>query len=184
VEKSTTITRIRTHKNEFVSLPNQSMLNATIINYNYSAEASDGLVLHTDITMTYAVHWTTMYNILLTAARKTVYVLEKPEPYILQKAPEDNYARYELNIYIKEVAKIPAIFSDLHNHLQDEFRAAGIDMTAPFFHISATASEQLPPVELKFPYFPPLPPPLNVLQNATQHTSPDTTDKTHHAKRR
>ncbi|MDR3303590.1 MAG: mechanosensitive ion channel family protein [Treponema sp.] len=158
VEKATTITRIRTHKNEFLSLPNQAILSATITNYNYAADHSDGLILHTDITMTYSVHWTTMYNILLTAARKTVYVLDKPEPYILQKPPEDNYARYELNIYVKEVAKIPAIFSDLHNHLQDEFRAAGVDLTAPFFHISTEATPQMPPVELKFPYFPVLPP--------------------------
>jgi small-conductance mechanosensitive channel len=124
-----------------------------------------------------------MYNILLSAAKKTVYVLEKPAPYVLQKAPEDNYARYELNIYIKEVSKIPAIFSDLHIHLQDEFRAAGIDMTAPFFHISATASEQLPPVELKFPYFPPLPPPF-AAQNPPIQTSPDSTNKARRAHRK
>jgi small-conductance mechanosensitive channel len=154
VEKSAAVTRIRTHKNEFISFPNQSLLNATITNYNFSAEQSDGLILHTDITMTYAVHWTTMYNILLSAARKTVYVLEKPAPYVLQKPPEDNYARYELNIYVKEVSKVPAIFSDLHNHLQDEFRAAGIDMTAPFFYVSATPSEQRPTDELQYPYFP------------------------------
>jgi small-conductance mechanosensitive channel len=157
VEKSATVTRIRTHKNEFITFPNQSVLNATITNYNFSVEQSDGLILHTDITMTYAVHWTTMYNILLSAARKTVYVLEKPSPYVLQKAPEDNYARYELNIYIKEVNKVPAIFSDLHNHLQDEFRAAGIDMTAPFFYVSATPSEQRPADDLQYPYFPPKP---------------------------
>ena len=157
VKKSATVTHIRTHKNEFITFPNQSVLNATITNYNYSAELSDGLILHTDITMTYAIHWTTIYNILLSAARKTVYVLEKPAPYVLQKAPEDNYARYELNIYIKEVSKVPAIFSDLHNHLQDEFRAAGIDMTAPFFYISAAPSEQRPVDELQYPYFPPKP---------------------------
>jgi small-conductance mechanosensitive channel len=157
VEKSATVTRIRTHKNEFITFPNQSILNATITNYNFSAEQSDGLIIHTDITMTYAVHWTTMYNILLSAAKKTVYVLEKPAPYVFQKPPEDNYARYELNVYVKEVSKVPAIFSDLHNHLQDEFRAAGIDMTAPFFYTSAAPSEQKPPDELQYPYFPPKP---------------------------
>ncbi|MDR2537156.1 MAG: mechanosensitive ion channel family protein [Treponema sp.] len=154
VEKSAAVTRIRTTKNEFISFPNQSILNATITNYNFSVEQSDGLILHTDVTMTYAVHWTTMYNILLSAARKTVYVLEQPAPYVFQKAPEDNYARYELNVYIKEVSKISVIFSDLHNHLQDEFRAANIDMTAPFFYTSAMPSEQRPAEELRYSPFP------------------------------
>jgi small-conductance mechanosensitive channel len=154
VEKSAAVTRIRTPKNEFITFPNQSILNAAITNYNFSVEQSPGLILHTDVTMTYAVHWTTIYNILLSAARKTVYALETPAPYVLQKAPEDNYARYELNIYIKEVSKISAIRSDLHNHLQDEFRAAGIDMTAPFFYTSTSPSEQWPPDELQYPYFP------------------------------
>jgi small-conductance mechanosensitive channel len=157
VEKSATVTRIRTHKNEFITIPNQSVLNATVTNYNFSVEQSDGLILHTDITMTYAIHWTTVYNILLSAAQKTLYVLETPAPYVLQKEPEDNYARYELNMYIKEVSKTSMIFSDLYNHLQDEFRVAGIDMTSPFFYISTTPTEQKPADELQYPYFPPKP---------------------------
>jgi small-conductance mechanosensitive channel len=145
VEKAATVTRLRTHKNEFVTFPNQAILGALITNYNFSAELSEGLILHTDVTMNYAVPWSTMYDILLGAAKKTPYVLDKPAPYVLQTGLEDYYARYELNIYVKEVSKAPLIFSELHKNLQDGFRAANIDLTAPKFEIRAPMPEQMEP---------------------------------------
>jgi small-conductance mechanosensitive channel len=150
-EKSAVVTRLRTHKNEFITFPNQSILNAAITNYNFSVEQSEGLIVHTDVTMSYAVHWTTVYNILLAAARQTEYVLEKPAPYVSQKALEDNYARYELNVYVKEVAKVPSILSELHKHLQDEFREAGLDMTSPIFYVEGSPEQVRPAESLRPP---------------------------------
>ncbi|MDR3170043.1 MAG: mechanosensitive ion channel family protein [Treponema sp.] len=135
VEKSATVTRIRTHKNEFVTFPNQTILNASITNYNFSTEMAEGLILHTDVTMEFFVPWTQMHEVMLAAAKKTIYVEETPAPYILQTALDDYYARYELNVYVKEVAKVPAILSDLHKNLQDGFKAAGLDLTSPSYNV-------------------------------------------------
>jgi small-conductance mechanosensitive channel len=94
-----------------------------------------------------------MYEILLAAAKKTPYVEEAPAPYVLQTALEDNYARYELNVYVRNMAMIPRIFSELHKNLQDGFWAAGMDMTAPSFQI------RMPPPDFPWDKSQPVPTP-------------------------
>jgi small-conductance mechanosensitive channel len=136
VEKTLTVIRIKTHKNEYVTFPNMMILNSSIINYNTSSdEDEEGLILHADVTMGYAVPWTTVHEILITAALKTTHVLEKPQPFVLQTALDDFYAKYQINAYIKQVNLAPAIYSELYQNLQDGFNAAGIDLTAPTYQI-------------------------------------------------
>ncbi|MHB9291163.1 hypothetical protein Holit_00235 [Hollandina sp. SP2] len=136
VEKSATVTRLRTHKNEFVTFPNMMLLTSSITNYNFSAaEKEDGLILHANVTVGYGVPWPKVHEILLGAAAKTDYVLKHPKPYVLQTALNDFYACYEINIYVKAVDKVPRIYSHLYENLQDAFKAANIDMTAPSYHI-------------------------------------------------
>jgi small-conductance mechanosensitive channel len=146
VEKTATVTRIRTHKNEFVTFPNMMVLTSSITNYHFSAaEKEDGLILHADITMGYGVPWTTVHQILLAAAAKTTYVLEKPKPYVLQTALNDYYACYEINVYTKTVDKVPRIYSELYQNLQDGFKAAHIDLTAPSYTIRLPADSEVMP---------------------------------------
>jgi small-conductance mechanosensitive channel len=136
VEKSPIVTRIKTHKNEYVTFPNMMVLNSSIINYNTSSdEDEEGLVLHADVTMGYAVPWTKVHEILIAAALKTDHVLKKPKPFVLQTALDDYYAKYQINLYVKEVNRTPAIYSALYQHLQDGFKEAGIDLTAPSYQV-------------------------------------------------
>jgi small-conductance mechanosensitive channel len=136
VEKSMTVIRIRTHKNEFVTFPNTMVLNSSIVNYNTSAnEKEEGLILHADVTMGYAVPWPQVHEILLAAARKTALTEINPGPYVLQTALDDFYARYQINVYTKAVEKAPRIYSELYQNLQDGFKEAGISMTAPAYQI-------------------------------------------------
>lgn len=141
VEKSATVTRLRTHKNEFVTFPNMMLLTSSITNYNFSAaEKEEGLILHANVTMGYGVPWPKVHEILLTAAAKTDYVLKKPKPYVLQTALNDFYACYEINIYVKAVDKVPRIYSHLYENLQDGFKAADIDLTTPSYQIYVPAN--------------------------------------------
>jgi small-conductance mechanosensitive channel len=142
VEKSPIVTRIKTHKNEYVTFPNQMVLNSSIINYNTSSdEDEEGLILHADVTMGYSVPWTQVHEILITAAKKTANVLDKPKPFVLQTALDDYYARYQINFFIKEVNKTPAIYSELYQNLQNGFKEAGIDLTAPSYQVRIHAGE-------------------------------------------
>ncbi|MFP3040507.1 mechanosensitive ion channel family protein [Treponema primitia] len=136
VEKSAVVTRIITHKNEYVTFPNLMVLSSKIVNYHTSStENEEGLILHADVTMGYAVPWRQVHEILLAAAKKTALTEEKPGPYVLQTALDDYYARYQINVYTKAVEKIPAIYSELYQNLQDGFTEAGISLTAPAYQI-------------------------------------------------
>jgi small-conductance mechanosensitive channel len=136
VEKSAMVTRIITHKNEYVTFPNLMVLSSKIVNYHTSSdENAEGLILYAEVTMGYAVPWRQVHEILLGAARKTAFTEEKPEPFVLQTALDDYYARYQINLYTKAVEKAPAIYSELYQHLQDGFAEAGISLTAPSYQI-------------------------------------------------
>jgi small-conductance mechanosensitive channel len=136
VEKSAMVTRIITHKNEYVTFPNLMVLSSKIVNYHTSStENEEGLILYAEITMGYSVPWPKVHEILLGAAKKTAFTEEKPGPYVLQTALDDFYARYQINLYTKAVEKVPAIYSELYQNLQDGFSEAGISLTAPAYQI-------------------------------------------------
>ena len=136
VEKNMMVVRLKTHKNEYVTFPNMMILGSNIINYNTSAnEDAEGLIIFAEITFGYATPWQTVHDILINAALATDFVQKKPEPFVLQTMLDDYYARYQINCYIKEVSKIPAIYTMLYENIQNGFRDAGIDMTAAHYRI-------------------------------------------------
>jgi small-conductance mechanosensitive channel len=136
VEKSAIVTRIRTHKNEYVTFPNMMVLNSSIINYHTSSKEREGLILHADITFGYNTPWQTVYGVLLEAARKTAHIQQEPPPFVLQTAMDDFYAHYEINCYTKDVEMVPAIYAELFENIQNGFRAQNIDMTAAHYRIN------------------------------------------------
>ena len=136
VEKNLMVVRIKTHKNEYITIPNLQVLSASVINYNTSSdEDEEGLIMHAQITCSYATPWRTVHEILLEAADKTANVLKKPKPFVLQTALDDNYVRYQINCYTKLIAKIPAIYTELYENIQDGYANRGLDMTSPQFRI-------------------------------------------------
>ena len=136
VEKNLMVVRIKTHKNEYITVPNTQVLSASIINYNTSSdEDEEGLVLNAEITYNYATPWRTIHEILIEAALETSNVQKSPKPFVLQTALDDNYVRYQINCYTKQIAKIPAIYTELFEKIQDSFSSRGMDMTTPQFRI-------------------------------------------------
>ncbi|MDR2618625.1 MAG: mechanosensitive ion channel family protein [Treponema sp.] len=143
VEKSIMVLRIKTSKNEYITIPNLQVLQASIINYNTSSdEDEEGLVLHADITFAYSTPWRLIHEILIEAALKTRHVLKTPKPFVLQTALDDFYARYQINCYTKKIDNMPAIYSELYANLQDGFASRGLDMTAPHFRTNLPPGEE------------------------------------------
>lgn len=137
VEKNLMVVRIKTHKNEYVTFPNVLILGSNIINYNTSSdEDEEGLILNTEITFGYATPWQTIHKILIEAALATEYIQKMPQPFVLQTALDDFYARYQINCYTKQVDKVPAIYAQLYENIQSGFREAGMDPTTPHFRIN------------------------------------------------
>jgi len=142
VEKNLMVVRIKTHKNEYVTFPNVIILGSNIINYNTSSdEDEEGLILYTEVTYAYSVPWEQIHEILINAALETDYVQKKPKPFVLQTKLDDFYTRYQINCYTKEVSKVPLIYSLLYQNIQNGFREAKLDMTAPHFGIITTREE-------------------------------------------
>jgi small-conductance mechanosensitive channel len=145
VEKSPIVTRIKTHKNEYVTFPNMMVLSSSITNYHTSTTGDEqGLILNAEITFGYGTPWQKVHELLIEGALKTSSVLKDPKPFVLQLSLEDFYARYQINAYTKDVEHVPAIYSELFENIQNSFRDAGLDMTASHFRIN------LPPESARY----------------------------------
>ena len=119
VEKSFLTTRIRTPKNEDVSVPNAAVLSNHIVNYSVMAREGSGVVLHTTVTIGYDVPWPQVHRLLIGAARDTAGVVAEPAPFVLQTSLGDFSVAYQLNAYTHEVTRMARTYSDIHQHIQD-----------------------------------------------------------------
>ncbi len=132
IEKSMLVTRIRTIKNEIISIPNSTVMNSHTI--NYSSDAPDkGLIIHTTVTIGYDVPWRDMHAALIEAASKTDLILDEPKPFVLQTSLDDFYVSYQINGYIKEPNKQASIYSNLHQNIQDVCNERGIEIMSPHY---------------------------------------------------
>lgn len=132
VEKTMLVTRIRTTKNEEITLPNSSILSGHTVNYT-STSKELGLILYTTITIGYDVPWRDVHKMLEEAAHRTQLVLKNPRPFVLQTSLDDYYPSYQLNAYVTEVNKQARIYSELHQHIQDVFNENSIEIMSPHY---------------------------------------------------
>ncbi len=137
IEKTLLVTRIRTTKNEEVTVPNATVLSSNTTNYTSNTKSEDsGLILYTKVTMDYEVPWKKVHELLINAALKTEHVLQEPKPFVLNTSLDDFYVSYQINVYTKEAGLQNSIYSDLHQNIQDACREAGIEMIAPAYQKS------------------------------------------------
>jgi small-conductance mechanosensitive channel len=131
-EKTLLVTRVKTPKNEIITIPNSAILSGNTTNYS-SEIAYNGLILHTTVTIGYDVPWKDMHNALIDAALRTEYILQDPKPFVLQTSLEDFYVAYQINAYTKEVKKQGIIYSSLHQNIQDVCNERGIEILSPHY---------------------------------------------------
>ena len=146
VEKTPLVTRIRTPKNEEVTIPNSTIMSAQTFNYSHSARTY-GLILHTKLTFGYETSWRKIHELLLEAAKRTPDVLEKPKPFVLQTALDDFYAEYQLNVYIKDADKMPRIYTAMYQNIMDVFHEAGIEIMSPHYLAHRDGNKTMMPDE-------------------------------------
>jgi len=132
IEKTPFVTRIRTPKNEEVTVPNSSILSAQTFNYTDSAK-NHKLILHTEVTFGYDVPWRKVHQLLLEAAARTSHVLKDPKPFILQTALNDYYVEYQINIYIIEADLMAIIYSELNQNILDVANETGVEIMSPAY---------------------------------------------------
>jgi small-conductance mechanosensitive channel len=129
IEKTPLVTRIRTPKNEVVTIPNSFIMSSHTVNYSQSAREY-GLIIHSEVTIGYDAPWRQVHQLLTEAALSTPGVVDDPRPFVLETSLSDWYPVYQVNAYIKDADRLAQIYSDLHQNIQDKFNEAGVEIMA------------------------------------------------------
>jgi small-conductance mechanosensitive channel len=147
IEKTVLVTRIRTRKNNVVTIPNSSLMSSQTSNFTFAAKHY-GIILHTKITIGYDVPWQQVEKLMLNAAAATEGILKTPKPFVLTTQLDDFYVEYELNAYTKQARTAPVVRSAMHRNILNQFHQAGVEIMSP--HIIARRDgldTQIPPAE-------------------------------------
>lgn len=130
IEKTPLATRIRTPKNEVVTIPNSFVMSSHTVNFSQSAREY-GLIIHSELSIGYDVPWRQVNRLLIDAALNTPGVLDDPRPFILETSLSECNPVYQVNAYVREVDRLSQIYSDLFQNIQDRFNDAGVEITSP-----------------------------------------------------
>ena len=134
IEKTMLVTRVRTIKNEDITVPNSMVLSTNTVNYSSQGNPL-GLIIHYEVTVGYDVAWRDIYELLINAALKTTHIEQDPKPFVLQRSLNDFYVSYQINAYTHQASKQASIYSNLLENIQDELNAAGIDLLSPTYNV-------------------------------------------------
>lgn len=132
IEKSLLATKIRTIKNEIISIPNAQVMSSHTINYSMDINEFP-LIVYTNITLAYEVPWQQVHELALKVCEMVELLEKTPPPFVFQTSLEDFYVTYQINAYTKQPHKQALIYSELHKHILDVFHEAGIELLSPHF---------------------------------------------------
>lgn len=126
------VTRLRTSRNEIVSLPNASVLNASVVNYSLIRRDHDQPVLlsvtiHADLY----VPWRRVHAALTHAAESTHGVDPNHPPEVQQVALQRSCLSYELTVAVNDVHNYSITQSNLLATIQEVFLNEGIALVTP-----------------------------------------------------
>ncbi len=127
IEISLIFTKIKTIRNEMVTIPNQVLLQNQIKNYS----GYKFLALSILVSAGYREDEENIKSLLLAAANNTYGLLKEPKPYVLLKELGDFAAIYELLVYTDKANMSIQIKSELRINVYKLFKKTKIDLTTP-----------------------------------------------------
>jgi len=135
-------TRVRTIKDEIISIPNLTVMNKEIRNFSARPE----VVVYVQITLGYEVDKDHAQATLIEAAKKTSGILSTPgrEPFVLLRDLGAYSITYELNAYTNEANRFVVIKSELISNMLIELKKAGIDTSPPTYIAIKNEEKTLP----------------------------------------
>ena len=134
IEKSLLVTRLKTTKNEIISIPNTNVMNSHITNYSSEVREGNGLIIYTSVTIGYDAPWKQVHQLLIDAALATDLIEKTPTPFVLQTSLDDFYVSYQINASTKKPNQQASIYSNLHTQIQEKFNDAGVEIMSPHYH--------------------------------------------------
>jgi small-conductance mechanosensitive channel len=137
------VTIMRTVHSEEVVMPNSAVLGSNIVNYSATARTG-GFIVYSAVTIGYDTPWRQVEAMLLAAAQRTPGLLHDPKPFVLKRALEDFYVKYELNAYSRDAAQLLQLYSMLHQNILDAFNEHGVQIMSPHFFAQPERSVVVP----------------------------------------
>ncbi|MCB1139497.1 MAG: mechanosensitive ion channel [Leptospiraceae bacterium] len=136
IEKTLLVTRIRTVKNVEITIPNGTVLSSHIVNYStaIARKETDGLILHSTVTIGYDVPYKQVQDLLIKAASEVEHIKPSPAPFVLQTSLDDYYISYQINCYTDHPDRMARIYSALHQNILDRFNEAGVEIMSPHYY--------------------------------------------------
>lgn len=147
-ERRLLYTRIRTIKDEFITIPNALVLGSHIINYSASMQGN-GLVLHTSVTIGYDVEWRLVEKLLIEAATATANIRSEPPPFVLVTSLDDFYVTHQINAFTSTPHVMAQTYADLHKNILDKFFEAGVEIMSPHCHTVRDGSDDAIPAKYR-----------------------------------
>jgi small-conductance mechanosensitive channel len=122
-------TRIRTIKDEMISVPNLSVMGKEIKNFS----SLKNVLIYASLTLGYDVDKDQAKKILIESAEKTDDILtsKKNKPFVLLRDLGNFTITYEINAYTNKPNKLIRIKSDLIDNILTGFKKSGIDILSP-----------------------------------------------------
>ncbi len=134
-ERALLVTRLRTPRNELVSVPNATVIATSVTNFSFSRrEIAQPVALATTVTIGYDVPWRQVHALLLSAARSVDGISDELAPFVLQTSLNDFHISYELTVFVREVERYRETLSQLLAAVQDAFAAAEVEILSPGYH--------------------------------------------------
>ena len=128
IEITLVYTKIRTIRNELVTIPNQSLLQNQIVNYS----GFQYLATAIEISVGYETDKNEVKKLLVEAASNTHgTVSDNPKPYVILKRFDSFAAVYELRAYTDRPNEYLKIESDIRENIYELFQRNGINLTTP-----------------------------------------------------
>jgi small-conductance mechanosensitive channel len=148
-------TKVRTPRNEEITIPNAVMVAQATTNFSRHAE-HDGVFAPTSVTIGYDVPWRQIQALLLLAAERTRGVRQTPGPVVLQTALCDFYVQYTMLVCLDNPAKRLPTLNELHANIQDAFNEYGVQIMSPNYEADPNDRKVVPPSRwYSAPAFPP-----------------------------
>jgi small-conductance mechanosensitive channel len=125
-------TKLRTPRQEEVTLPHSVLVGTATTNYSRLA-GEEGMVITVSVTIGYDVPWRQVHALLLLGASRTPGIRQEPPPRVLQRELSDFYVQYHLLAHLEEGKSRAAVLSELHAQIQDAFNEHDTQIMSPHF---------------------------------------------------
>ncbi len=124
-------TRVRTRKNEIITIPNSVVMDKAIINYNKPGE--QGVIVSSKVGIGYDAPWRQVEGMLLLAARRTRGIRANPSPFVLELSLNTFDITYEINAHLAPCQLAYVVVAELNRNILDAFNEFGVQIMTPAY---------------------------------------------------